>query len=131
MEQTNPPQVFEDLERQLPESCVEYMLFVIDATLESRKLLSVLEAVRKAAMRLSEGLTKEYIWQKEAFDLVLKRESGMLNYELCGRSKPGYGYNIDGETIRRCTLGPHNFRIVRSLMLPIHLREVLRMVEDG
>jgi hypothetical protein len=63
-------------ERTLPDDCVEYMLFIIDGQLDSRKLLSSLECVRKAAMHLADQLTKDYIWQRDCFSLETKSEKG-------------------------------------------------------
>ena len=63
---------------------MEYMLFVIDSQLDPRKQLSALETVRKAALRLSEQLTKDYIWQRDAFSLESKSQDGMLTPILSG-----------------------------------------------
>lgn len=65
-------------ERALPESCMEYMLFVIDSQLDPRRSLSALEAVRKAALQLSDKLTKEYIWHRDSFNLESKSQDGTL-----------------------------------------------------
>ncbi|KAJ9138553.1 SGT1-domain-containing protein [Coniochaeta hoffmannii] len=68
---------FNGFQMQLPENCIEYMLFIIDTNLDNRKLLSSLEEIRKAALRLADDLTKDYIWQRESFNLELKRENGL------------------------------------------------------
>lgn len=67
---------FQGLDRILPENCVEYMLFIIDANAQPKKVLSSLEAVRKAAVQLSNQLTKDYIWQRDGFSLASKTEMG-------------------------------------------------------
>lgn len=67
---------FHDYERSLPENCVEYMLFVLETDLEPMISLSGLQTVRKAAIQLSNQLTKDYIWQREAFFLDLKSSNG-------------------------------------------------------
>jgi hypothetical protein len=59
-----------------PENCVEYYLFLVDTQLETRKKLSQLESVRQSALKLSQDLTKDYIWQREEFNLELKTEGG-------------------------------------------------------
>lgn len=64
--------------RQLPENCVEYILVVLDEQLEGRKLLSALETVRKTAMQTADRLTKGYIWQRDAFQLAIKNERGLV-----------------------------------------------------
>lgn len=62
----------------LPENCVEYYLFLVDSQLETRKKLAQLESVRQSALKLSQDLTKDYIWQREEFNLELKTEGGLL-----------------------------------------------------
>lgn len=69
---------FEEFPRRLPENCVEYMIFIIDSQIESRKLLSDLEAIRKAAVQLCERFTKGYIWQRDVFQLQAKNENGLV-----------------------------------------------------
>ncbi|ORY67076.1 SGT1 protein-domain-containing protein [Pseudomassariella vexata] len=69
---------FKDFPRRLPENCVEYVLFVIDGQLETRKVLSTLDGVRKAALQLSDKLTKDYIWQRDSFQLDVKHDKGLV-----------------------------------------------------
>ncbi|KAK4068459.1 transcriptional regulator family: SGT1 [Trichoderma aggressivum f. europaeum] len=64
---------------QLSENTVEYMLFVVeDQQSEARKARTRLEAIRKAAVELVQSLTKDYIWQREGFEISLKSEHGLL-----------------------------------------------------
>ncbi|KAJ4317955.1 hypothetical protein N0V84_007096 [Fusarium piperis] len=67
-----------ELNNQLPENCVEYLLFVLDPQLEVRRQLSQIEAVRKSAIDLATSLTGDYIWQKDEFNLTLKNEQGLV-----------------------------------------------------
>lgn len=71
---------FQEFERTLPENCVEYLLLIIEPDLENKKpdALSSLEAVRKAAVQLSNHLAKDYIWQREAFTLETKSTNGTV-----------------------------------------------------
>ncbi|KAJ9134758.1 SGT1-domain-containing protein [Pleurostoma richardsiae] len=69
------------------------MLFIIDGQLDSRKLLSSLECVRKAAMHLADQLTKDYIWQRDCFSLETKSEKGVTF--LHGTTE--YGDSIEDE----------------------------------
>jgi hypothetical protein len=63
--------------KSLPDDCVEYSLFVIDAQLNSpREILSRLEIVRKESHKLAESLLKEYIWQRDGFKLDIKEDKG-------------------------------------------------------
>jgi hypothetical protein len=53
------------------------MLFIIGDNSESREArLPRLETIRKAAVKLSDELTKDYIWQREPFKLGAKIENG-------------------------------------------------------
>ncbi|PTB62472.1 SGT1-domain-containing protein [Trichoderma citrinoviride] len=63
----------------LSENTVEYMLFVIDSQQsDPRRARARLDAIRKAAVELAQSLTKDYIWQREAFEISLKSEHGLL-----------------------------------------------------
>jgi hypothetical protein len=77
METKNEPRpgdpAFNGFRMRLPEDCVEYMLFVV-----GDKILTKLEAVRKAAIEKADSLTKDYIWQREAFNLETKIQGGMF-----------------------------------------------------
>lgn len=69
---------------QLSENTVEYMLFVMDNQQhEARKTRTRLETIRKAAIELAQSLAKEYIWQREGFEISLKSEHG----ERCVHSR--------------------------------------------
>lgn len=69
---------FPDFARTLPENCVEYMLFVVEAETEPKKVLSGLEAARKAGLGLCNQLAKDYIWQRDGFGLDIKSDNGTL-----------------------------------------------------
>ncbi|TGJ80246.1 hypothetical protein E0Z10_g8527 [Xylaria hypoxylon] len=84
---------FEPFPRSLPENCVEYMLFVLDGTLEPRGLLTELENIRKTAMQLCVATAKDYIWQRDSFQLQTKREDGLVY--LHGTTD--YGDSIEDE----------------------------------
>lgn len=71
-EEPRPDDVsFEGFQMRLPEDCVEYMLFVV-----GDKSLAKLESVRRAASEKADALTKDYIWQREAFALEAKVQNG-------------------------------------------------------
>ncbi|KAK6850832.1 hypothetical protein PG990_008260 [Apiospora arundinis] len=93
-ENTNTQDYFQEgFPRQLPENCVEYILFVIDDQLEARRRLPALEDVRKRAMQLTATLTKDYIWQRDSLNLEVKNDGGLLY--LYGSSY--YGDAIEDE----------------------------------
>ncbi|KAI1428916.1 SGT1-domain-containing protein [Xylaria sp. FL1777] len=96
---------FEPFPRSLPDNCVEYMLFVLDSTLEPRILLSELENIRKSAMQLCLAITKDYIWQRDSFQLQVTRVEGLVY--LYGRTD--YGDCVEDEwlivyLLRRLTI---------------------------
>ncbi|TFB06812.1 Protein ecdysoneless-like protein [Trichoderma ghanense] len=69
----------ENAAQPLSENTLEYMLFVIDSQqADPRKARTRLEAIRKAAVELAQSLTKDYIWQREGFEISLKSEHGLL-----------------------------------------------------
>lgn len=64
--------------KQLPDNCVEYLLFILNTRLDARNQLTQIETIRKSALKLANDLTKDYIWQKDEFNLDLKNEQGEL-----------------------------------------------------
>lgn len=75
---------FEGFPKRLPDDCVEYLLFIIDAKLKTqRERLARLEAVRKEASKLTDNLLKEYIWQRENFSLRVENENGTSDSQRC------------------------------------------------
>ncbi|KAI1181033.1 SGT1-domain-containing protein [Nemania sp. FL0916] len=64
--------------RSLPDNCVEYMLFLLDDALEPRGALGELEEVRRTAMRLCAATAGDYIWQRDCFQLQVKRQDGLV-----------------------------------------------------
>lgn len=99
---------FQGFERILPENCVEYMLLIIESDPQPKKVLSSLEAVRKAANQLSSRLTKDYIWQRDGFSLEIKTEKGM---SLSDRPR-GVMQTFQSLTwANRSTLSPRNHRL--------------------
>lgn len=64
-------------ERELPDNSVEYLLFIIeDDKSDSRNTLTQLEKARKSALDLCQDLARDYIWQRDEFNLELKNEGG-------------------------------------------------------
>ncbi|PSR85482.1 SGT1-like protein [Coniella lustricola] len=86
-------QTCQQFERILPENCLEYMLFFLEAKSSTRNTLTGLDTVRKAANQLCKQLTQDYIWQRDGFTLEIKNEAG-LNY-LHGITD--YGDSIEDE----------------------------------
>ncbi|KAI1496022.1 SGT1-domain-containing protein [Biscogniauxia marginata] len=69
---------FDGFPRRLPDNCVEYMLFLIDSKIDARALLAELENVRRAAIQLCSRIASEYIWQRDSFQLQVKRDNDLV-----------------------------------------------------
>ena len=70
---------FEGFPKRLPDDCVEYSLFVIDSKLNSqRDLRGRLEVIRKQSRALTDRLLKDYIWQRDSFNLQIESGNGMV-----------------------------------------------------
>ncbi|KAL2107120.1 hypothetical protein VUR80DRAFT_5682 [Thermomyces stellatus] len=83
------------LDMKLAENYVEYALFVLPQKEEgsARKQLSLLETIRKAALELCSSLTKDFIWQRDEFNLTLRNDHGLMY--LYG--KTDYGDSVEDE----------------------------------
>jgi hypothetical protein len=71
---------FQGFEKKLSENNVDYKLFILSPSGQagSRTTLTKLDTVRKAAVRLLDELTKDYIWQRGTFALETKTEQGRM-----------------------------------------------------
>ncbi|KAH6890973.1 SGT1 protein-domain-containing protein [Thelonectria olida] len=73
-----PSSVHDGFQKRLPDNCVEYILFTLDPILDARNQLAQIETIRKAALKLAGDVTKDYIWQKDEFNLELRNEQGLV-----------------------------------------------------
>ncbi|KAJ3499784.1 hypothetical protein NLG97_g46 [Lecanicillium saksenae] len=64
--------------RHLSENSMEYMIFLLDESLEGIKYLNRLENISREAARLMETVTKNYVWQREEFRLSVANEQGLI-----------------------------------------------------
>lgn len=68
----------------LPDDCIEYSLYVLDPNLdasnESESKL-VLRDVQKYANDLQKQYLKQYLWQRQSFNVDIVRDNG----EVCGQ----------------------------------------------
>ena len=69
---------FDGFPKRLPEDCVEYSVFILDTTLSSPELRQRLRVIQAASNALTKKLLKEFIWQRDSFDLELVREDGKV-----------------------------------------------------
>ena len=84
---------FDGFPRTLPEDCVEYAVHIVDSKLNAFQKREHLRKVQNAALKLSNELTKDFIWQRESFDLTLERR----NDESVLRGRTNFGDSVEDE----------------------------------
>lgn len=63
---------FEGFPKRLPDDCVEYVIYLVDEKLKTPAATRArLNDILKASKELSKSLLRDYIWQREAFELRL------------------------------------------------------------
>ncbi|OAA73786.1 SGT1 domain containing protein [Cordyceps fumosorosea ARSEF 2679] len=65
-------------QRQLSENSMEYMIFLLDDSLEGIKYLQCLEAISKEAARRMDKIAENYIWQRDEFQLQVVNDQGLI-----------------------------------------------------
>ncbi|KAL1886106.1 hypothetical protein Plec18167_000035 [Paecilomyces lecythidis] len=86
---------------QLPDDSVEYSLYLIPAgpapavTEEAAETRSRLHEVQKTASELTKTLLKDYIWQRDAFNLEIAKENGITLL----RGRTNFGDSIEDEWV--------------------------------
>ena len=87
---------FDGFPKTLPEDCVEYTIYMIDAKLQDIELRDRLRQVKIAAEKLTKDLLKKegFIWQRDGFELELAQTSAK-SHLLRGRTN--YGDSVDDE----------------------------------
>ncbi|OBT63345.1 hypothetical protein VE03_07247 [Pseudogymnoascus sp. 23342-1-I1] len=84
---------FDGFPKRLPDDSVEYTLFIINNSLAQKEVLARLELVRKEATKLTGALLKDYIWQRDDFNLKLEQSSGLMHL----RGLTNYGDSVEDE----------------------------------
>lgn len=84
---------FDGFPKSLPEDCVEYTIYIIDSRLTDLERRDQLRAVQSAAIKQTNGLLKDFIWQREDFKLTLEREEGRSFL----RGRTNYGDSVEDE----------------------------------
>lgn len=92
-----------DFPKRLPDDCVEYTIFVIDAKFKTdfarREKLKAIQTAGNALLKSSH--LKDYIWQREKFhlDLVDARLNSQANHDSEEKlDVPGHEYYLHGRT---------------------------------
>ncbi len=67
---------FDGFPKGLPNDCIEYALYVIDAKLTQIDIRQQLRKVQNSANALTKKLLDGYIWQRDSFKLDCAQENG-------------------------------------------------------
>ncbi|KAK5125131.1 hypothetical protein LTR85_000807 [Meristemomyces frigidus] len=79
---------FDGFPKRLPDDCVEYVVYAIDETLKDIAATRTrLNEICKAANALIKKHIKDYIWQRDAFELKLHPSLSSLNPRELAKSK--------------------------------------------
>ncbi|MCJ1266136.1 hypothetical protein MMC22_006018 [Lobaria immixta] len=84
---------FDGFPKRLPDDCVEYAIHIINSPPADSTVRVRLRQVQQAANVLTKGLLKEFIWQRQNFNLALVQEDG---FSLL-RGRTNYGDSIEDE----------------------------------
>ncbi|KAH0562833.1 hypothetical protein GP486_002540 [Trichoglossum hirsutum] len=92
---------FEGFPRQLPEDCVQYTLYILDAKLSENDLLAKLKDVMNAAQKLTDGLLSGFIWHRDEFVLEIGQtddgEIGVIQTLKFLTGCTNYGDSVEDE----------------------------------
>ena len=95
---------FEGFPRRLPEDCVEYSLYIVNARLRPLEVRQQLREVQHEARSLLKSICKDHIWQRENFNLELASAKSAANASIqsppvfsCLYGKTCFGDSIDDE----------------------------------
>ena len=84
---------FDGFPKTLPEDCVEYTIYVINSKLSDVEVREKLGEVQSTAIQLTRKLLKDFIWQREGFQLNLERDEGRSLL----RGQTSYGDSVEDE----------------------------------
>ena len=84
---------FDGFPRTLPEDCVQYTIYVIDAKLNENETRETLREIQIIAGQLMKNYLKDFIWQREGFKLNLENENGRSLL----KGQTNYGDSIEDE----------------------------------
>ncbi|KAL8789059.1 MAG: hypothetical protein Q9213_001322 [Squamulea squamosa] len=84
---------FDGFPKSLPNDCVQYTLYIINAKLSDLEHRAQLRRVRTAATTLCKDVLKDFIWQRDEFYMELKQQNG-LSF-LQGRTN--FGDSVEDE----------------------------------
>lgn len=71
---------FDGFPKRLPDDCVEYAVYIINSSPAEPSGRTRLRQVQQAANVLTKGLLKDFIWQRQSFNLELIQENGEVDH---------------------------------------------------
>ncbi|KAF2717367.1 SGT1-domain-containing protein, partial [Polychaeton citri CBS 116435] len=90
---------FDGFPKRLPDDCVEYIIHVIDAELQNANTLRTrLNDILKATSKLKKDILKDYIWQRDSFELVIKSTAASETSDSSGRDLNALRLHLRGRT---------------------------------
>ena len=84
---------FEGFPKILPEDCVEYTIYIVESKYNDPERREQLRKIQTAGLKMIKELTKDFIWQREAINLVIEREDGKSFI----RGRTNYGDSVEDE----------------------------------
>lgn len=69
---------FDGFPKRLPDDCVEYTIHIVDSTLAELAVRERLRKIQDAGASLTKKMLRDFIWQRDGFDLGLVREDGSI-----------------------------------------------------
>ena len=84
---------FDGFPKSLPDDCVEYTIYIINFKLPDLERRDQLRQIQSAAIKLTNELLRDFIWQRECFKLSLQREGGRSFL----RGRTNYGDSVEDE----------------------------------
>lgn len=67
---------FDGFPKSLPDDCVHYAIYIIDAKANDFTIREQLRKVQVAANVLCKNLLKDFIWQRDGFGLEIVHQNG-------------------------------------------------------
>lgn len=71
---------FDGFPKRLPDDCVEYAVYIINSSPAESSGRARLRQVQQAANVLTKGLLKDFIWQRQSFNLEIVQENGKADH---------------------------------------------------
>lgn len=117
---------FDGFPKRLPEDCIEYAIHIVNERLQTQsQIRSRLAEISKVSNDLRKNILKDYIWQRDSFDLSI--------YPKPGLKKPPNNTPSDPELVRPYLRGRSNFgdSIADEWLVVYLLSEISKQFPDA